>query len=251
MFIVYIPALKFENNTGKSKFTGIINNGGFEYNYVIYITPLTNPNEQNEIVSYFGNRTYKGKLCLDIDEEGIKESIDNHEVSAFFIVKVAGINNVASGSLQIYDWCKMRKGFDVWINDVCKISPDDVIVREKTTPGSTGLPVDVMFILMEQLVVQNLGKRNIKLFVENEDTNANFLVPRYQKMGFQIDSICNKKFKHDIVMEKQINLDISIIDFSFLNSTQQKEIIGGRYIKRKTNKRKIMKKKTYKRKYRK
>ena len=83
------------------------------------------------------------------------------------------------------------------------------------------------------------------------DTNANFLVPRYQKMGFQIDSICNKKFKHDIVMEKQINLDISIIDFSFLNSTQQKEIIGGRYIKRKTNKRKIMKKKTYKRKYRK
>jgi len=243
-----MPALNFENYIGQSEFTGIINHQGFDYDYTIYITPLTNESESNDIINYFGNRTYKGKLCLDIDEEGIKESIDNDEVSAFFIVKVAGINNVASGSLQIYDWCKTRKGFDVWINDVCKISSDDVIAREKTTPGSTGAPVDVMFILMEQLVVQNLGKRNIKLFVENEPTNAKFLVPRYQKMGFQIDSICNKKFKDDIVMEKQINPDISMIDFSFL-ITRPQQIIGGRYKKKKTSKRKFKKNKTYRRKY--
>jgi hypothetical protein len=243
-----MPALNFKNYIGQSEFTGTIHHQGFDYDYTIYITPLTNESESDDIINYFGNRTYKGKLCLDIDEEGIKESIDNDEVSAFFIVKVAGINNVASGSLQIYDWCKTRKGFDVWINDVCKISSDDVIAREKTTPGSTGAPVDIMFILMEQLVVQNLGKRNIKLFVENEPTNAKFLVPRYQKMGFQIDSICNKKFKDDIVMEKQINPDISMIDFSFL-ITRPQQIIGGRYKKKKTSKRKFKKNKTYRRKY--
>lgn len=243
-----MPAVNFTNNTGRSKFTGTINHKGFDYDYTIYITPLTNEQESYDIINYFGNRTYKGKLCLDIDEEGIKNSIDNNDVSAFFIVKVAGINNVASGSLQIYDWCKVRKGFDVWINDVCKISPDDIILQEKSNPGSTGVPLDIMFILMEQLAVQNLGKRNIKLFVGSEPaTNAAFLVPRYNKMGFKTDIICNKKFKDDIVMEKNINPDISIIDFSFL--INQSQVIGGKYKRKKTNKRKLRKNKTYKRKY--
>jgi len=247
-----MPALKFENNTGQSKFTGIINHGGFEYNYVIYLTPLTNPNEKNEIVSYFGNRTYKGKLCLDIHETDISNMIDVDDLSALLIVSVNGINNVASGSLQIFDWCNTRKGYDVWINDVCKISPDDVILQEKTIPGSTGVPVDIMFILMEQLVAQNLHKTNIKLFVEDEPSNAGFLVPRYKKIGFEIDKVCSRKNPGSIVMEKKrLQPNLNFIDFSFLNSTQQKQIIGGRYIKRKTNKRKIVKKKTYKRKYKK
>lgn len=246
-----MPALNFINYTGRSKFTGTINYQAFNYDYTIYLTPLTNSIEKDDIVTYFGNRRYKGKLCLDTTEQLISNTIDDNDVSAFFIVKVNNIENTASGSLQIFNWCKTRRGADVWINDVCKISPEDVILQEKTTPGSTGVPVDVMFILMEQLVVQNLGRRNIKLFVENEPKNANFLVPRYQRMGFKTDSICGKKFEHDIVMEKQINPDSTIIDFSFLKTTQPQQIIGGKYKKRKTHKRKITKNKTYRRKYRK
>ena len=246
-----MPALNFKNNTGQSKFTGTINYQGFNYDYIIYLTPLINPIEKQEIVSYFGNRKYKGKLCLEIDENRISESIDNDDISAFFIVNVAGIDNVASGSLQIYNWCEIKNGYDVWINDVCKISSDNVVLQEKTTPGSTGIPVDVMFILMEQLVFHNLGKKNIKLFVENVEPNASFLVPRYKKIGFKINTACVKKLQitnpeidFDIVMEKKINPDIN---FSFFKLQQ---VIGGRYSRRKKiNKRKLIKNKTYKRKY--
>ena len=61
-------ALNFINNTGESKFIGTINYMGMNYNYTIYIPPLTDTKEKDEIVSYFGNRIYKGKLCLDTTE---------------------------------------------------------------------------------------------------------------------------------------------------------------------------------------
>lgn len=243
-----MPASNFINTT-QSTITGTINHDGFNYNYTIYLKPF-NSREKNEIIRYFGNRIYKGKSCLDITEKDIRTILRKNDASAFFIVSVDGIDNVASGSLQIYDWCETTKGEDVWINDVCKISPMDVILQEKTMPGSTGVPVDVMFILMEQLVAQNLEKSNIKLFVENEPSNANFLVPRYQKMGFQIDSVCSQKFPHDITMEKQINPDTNIIDFTFLVN-QQLTTTGGRYKRKKTHKKKFRKNKTHRRKYRK
>lgn len=244
-----MPASNFINNTTQSKFTGILNYQGFNYDYTIYLKPFS-LTDKNEIIRYFGNRIYKGKTCLDINEKDIRTILRKNDASAFFIVRVDGIDNVASGSLQIYDWCETTKREDVWINDVCKISPMDVILQEKTNPGSTGVPVDVMFILMEQLVAQNLGKNHIKLFVENEPSNANFLVPRYQKMGFQIDSVCSQKFPDDITMEKQINLDTNIIDFTFLVN-QQLTTTGGRYKRKKTHKKKIRKNKTQRRKYRK
>lgn len=243
-----MPALNFNNNTGQSKFTGTINYKGFNYNYVIYLKPF-NSIDKNEIIKYFGNRIYKGKSCLDITEKDIRTILRKNDASAFFIVRVDGIDNVASGSLQIYDWCETINREDVWINDVCKISPMDVILQEKTTTGSTGVPVDVMFILMEQLVAQNLRKSDIKLFVENEPSNANFLVPRYKQMGFEIDSVCGQKFQHDIIMKKQINPNTNIIDFTFLVNPQL-TTTGGKYKKRKTHKRKIRKNKTHKRKYR-
>lgn len=244
-----MPASNFINNTRKSKFTGTINYQGFNYDYTIYLKPFS-LTDKNEIIRYFGNRIYKGKTCLDINEKDIRTILRKNDASAFFIVRVDGIDNVASGSLQIYDWCETTKREDVWINDVCKISPIDVILQEKTNPGSTGVPVDVMFILMEQLVAQNLGKNHIKLFVENEPSNANFLVPRYQKMGFQIDSVCSQKFPDDITMEKQINIDTNIIDFTFLVN-QQLTTTGGTYKRKKTHKKKIRKNKTQRRKYRK
>lgn len=243
-----MSAVKFKNYTGQSKFTGSINYSGFNYDYIIYLLPLTNPSEKNEIISYFGNRRYKGNLCLDTDEDIIRDVIDDEDVEALFIVSSAGIDNVASGSLQIFNWCKLRKKYDVWINDVCKVSSDDVILQEKTNPGSSGNPVDAMFALMEQLVVQNLEKPNIKLFVENIKANTDFLVPRYTKIGFQLDFACGKKFPDKIVMEKQLMPNIQLIDFSFLTSSKKQKIVGGRYKRKKTNKRKLMKRKTCKRK---
>lgn len=218
-----MPVDNFNNKTGLSKFMGRINYQGFDYDYVIYLTPLTNEIEKNEIINYFGNRIYKGKLCLGTNEETIINLINNGDVSAFFIVKVVNMDNVASGSLQIYNWCEIVAGPDVWINDVCKISTKKIILQEKSSKGSTGVPVDVMFMLMEQLAVQNLNKNIIKLFVEEDPENpgnAQFLVPRYKNIGFSIDKFCTSRLKKQslnyIVMKKKIESNKEIIDFNFL-----------------------------------
>jgi hypothetical protein len=257
-----MPALNFINHTGNSRFSGIITYNSIEYDFIIYITPLVDPNEIQEIVNYFGTRVYNGKPCLGIRKTSIAKMINSGDVSAFFIVRVSGVDNVASGTLQMYDWCDLTNDYDVWINDVCKIAPD------KQT-GSIGKPVDVMFMLMEQLVVQNLGKTNIKLFVSEKnkkrnknynikDPNASFLKQRYNNIGYNIEPSCDNKFKNENVMEKSSLVpDTSIIDYAFLQIPPQQQPpeptqIGGdikrKGYKTKTYKKKLINKKTYRRK---
>ena len=75
---------------------------------------------------------------------------------------------------------------------------------------------------MEQLVVQNLGKTNIKLYIEPEPDNFNALKPKYESLGFTknwIDdrNICPNWKGKEIVMEKNgLIPEPHIIDFSFL-----------------------------------
>ena len=78
---------------------------------------------------------------------------------------------------------------------------------------------------MEQLVVQNLGKPNIKLYIDPEPTNKGVLKPKYTDLGFTLNSeddpdICPGWTEHDIVMAKTgLSSDKNIIDFSFLDSS--------------------------------
>lgn len=252
-----MPAFDFINETGRHKFYGQIDNDGIQYEYIIYLSPFTEPNEINEIVTYFGNRLYRGKPCLDLTETDISDMISDRDVSAFFIVRVNGIEHVASGTLQIYNHCNLKNDYDVWINDVCKITSD------KDT-GKIGKPVDVMFMLMEQLVVQNLGKDNIKLVVENGQISeeiidgnlikkdySQFLVKRYEDLGFSLFNSpkCLRNFKNSTIMRKTSLQPItSVIDFSFLDiPPTSPKVIGGKYKKQKTRKRKTIRKKTHRR----
>jgi hypothetical protein len=195
-----MPAGYFNNNTNQIKFIDSIIFNGIKYNYTIYLynpTKITNP-EKQEIINYFGNRIYRGGPCLGLGTEYFKELIRGKDISAFFKVQVDGMNNVASGTLQIYDWCDPKNpnpstdNTDVWISDVCKIASPDVVDREKAIKGSTGFPVEAMFFLMEQLAIQNLQKTQIKLLVENKPDNATFLIPRYTAIGFNVDDICTQ-----------------------------------------------------------
>jgi hypothetical protein len=258
-------ALTFINKTSKTKFKGTFFSDSTEYEYTLYLLPIKKgKKEYNEIVNYFGNRIFKEEICLNVDEEVIKDYLDNQDVSAFIMVNPVGVDNIASGTLQIYDWCNTSSASspksqnmddaDVWINDVCRISRD----------GNFGNPLKALFYFMEQLVVQNLGKTNIKLIVENDHditndrSNVNVLTAKYDFLGFKNTTIINPEIcpnweGDDIVMEKiGLKEKPDIIDFNFLKSSQTRTattrntIVGGntkRNKKKRCKKNKLTKRK--------
>ena len=236
-------AIPFKNKTNQTKFQGSFDLDSTNYEYTIYLLPIKKRKEINEIVSYFGNRMFQGNLCLKIDETDIKQYLKFNDVSAFIMVNPVGIDNIASGTLQIYDWCinppsptqsqsqsqstssggspsqhiSISKSSnideaDVWINDICRVS----------SGPNTGNPLKGLLFLMEQLVVQNLQKTNIKLYIKPKKENVAALKPKYESFGFEKNhkdepNICPNWQGKEIVMEK-IGLvpDTSTIDFSFL-----------------------------------
>jgi hypothetical protein len=78
---------------------------------------------------------------------------------------------------------------------------------------------------MEQLVVQNLGKNNIKLYIEPEPDNVKVLKPKYESLGFvkNIETnpeICPNWAGTEIVMEKTgLAEETQVINFAFLEGT--------------------------------
>ena len=215
-------ALSFIKKTRKTKFQGSFQLDSTNYKYIMYLLPIIKKREYDEIVNYFGNRMFKGSVCLEVDEDAIIDYLDNNDVSAFIMVKPDGVDNVASGTLQIYNWCNTSSASqnindaDVWINDVCRVS----------SSGNTGTPLKALFYFMEQLVVQNLGKTNVKLYIDSEPGNVAALKPKYESLGFVknlIDNpeICPNWTGTEIVMEKSGLTDESqVINFAFLQSNR-------------------------------
>jgi hypothetical protein len=219
-------AIPFINKTKKTKFRGTFHLDSTDYEYTFYLLPITKQKEYNEIVNYFGNRMFKGSVCLEVDESAVADYLDNDDVSAFIMVNPVGIDNVASGTLQIYDWCNTSSksspksqnidDADVWINDVCRVS----------NSGNSGNPLKALFYFMEQLTVQNLHKNNIKLYIDPEPNNVAVLKPKYESLGFvknlnQHPEICPNWAGTEIVMEKSgLSGENHIIDFSFLRETR-------------------------------
>jgi hypothetical protein len=233
-------AIPFINKTRKTKFKGTFNLDSTDYEYTMYLLPITKQKEYNEIVNYFGNRIFKGSVCLEVDESAVEDYLDNDDVSAFIMINPSNIDNVASGTLQIYDWCNTSSkssssksssskssssksssksqsidDADVWINDVCRVS----------SSSNTGNPLKALFYFMEQLTIQNLHKNNIKLYIENEPDNVKVLKPKYESLGFvknmiQNPEICPNWTGTEIVMEKSgLTEETPVIDFSFLQSS--------------------------------
>lgn len=274
-----MSAIPFINNTNKTKFQGSFHFDSNNYEYTIYLLPIKKRDKKqiNEIIDYFGNRQFKGSICLEVDEDAVASYIDDKNVSAFFMVNPVGVDNVASGTIQIFDWCINPPNFssssikstksastkstsnsakpqnmdeaDAWINDVCRVS----------SSGNTGNPLKALFFLMEQLVVQNLGKTNIKLYITPEPDNVAVLKPKYESLGFiknftDTPDICPNWKGHEIVMEKTgLTPEQSIIDFSFLEGKQLTKSIAKSVARRTTRRTSIVtakgiKNKTHKRK---
>jgi hypothetical protein len=233
-------AFKFNNNTGKQKFIGMFSYNNLTYEYILYLPDLIEP-ERTEVITKFGNRMQKGKVCLNINENRVTTYLDNGDVSAYIIVNQVGSDETASGTLQIYDWCsgnnrRLLANRFVWINDVCRIL------------GPTGVkmvvsPIGALFYFMEQLTVQNIGKTDIYLFVDTHDVNnKNVLTNIYSKnYGFILNSEDNPSIcpgldptDNSMVMKKpSLVADKRGIDFSFLKKRSRGGKHKSRRIKRK------------------
>jgi len=239
---------KFKNNTGRHKFNGTFNYKTLNYEYILYLPILVDP-ERSEVITKFGNRMQKGKICLDVNEAIISNYLDRGDVSAYIILNQLGSDETASGTLQIYDWCSGNKQLltnaFVWINDVCRIlGPSGV----KTTAS----PIGPLFYFMEQLTVQNIKKSDIYLFVDTHDeNNKNALKNIYNNYGFTLNSLddttlcpSNGAGATLMAMKKpSLVADTIAIDFSFL----MKRKGGGKYKTRDIKHKRSHKKKTIKR----
>jgi hypothetical protein len=242
-------AYKFKNNTGKHKFSGTFSYNSLTYEYILYLPDLIDP-ERSEVITKFGNRIQKGKVCLDVDEAVVTNYLDRGDVSAYIIINEVGSDETASGTLQIYDWCSGNKkqllgNAFVWINDVCRIlGPSGV----KTTVS----PVGALFYFMEQLTVQNIKKSDIYLFVDTDDeSNKTALTSIYKKYGFTLNSlddttVCPSNGAGATLMAMKkptLVSDTSSINFDFL----MKRKGGGRRKTRHVKNKLSYKKKTVKR----
>ena len=240
-------AYKFKNNTGRHKFTGTFSYKSLNYEYVLYLPDLIDP-ERSEVITKFGNRMQKSKVCLDVTEDVVSNYLDRGDVSAYIIINEVGSDETASGTLQIYDWCsgnskQLLTNAFVWINDVCRILGPSGI---KTTVS----PVGALFYFMEQLTVQNIKKSDIYLFVDTDDeSNKTALTSIYKKYGFTLNSlddttVCPSNGAGATLMAMKkptLVSDTSSINFDFL----MKRKGGGRKTRNVKNKR-LYKKKTLK-----
>jgi hypothetical protein len=219
-------ATPFINQTTQTKFEGNFVFDSIQYKYTLYLMPIIDEAEQNEIIDYFGNRKYNNiDLCLDIDTNTIREYLDDEMVSAFVKVQPVGVDNIASGTIQIANLCKesdSEYNDDIWINDICRISLEKPNINE-------GNPLNALFFLMEQLIVQTTGHDTVKLSVKNNPPeNREFLERKYKSLGFnsnnEVDpTICPEwKYPKELVMSKSgLEPNIDIIDFTFLLETQE------------------------------
>jgi len=241
-------AYKFKNNTGKHKFSGTFSYNSLTYEYTLYLPDLIDP-ERSEVITKFGNRMQKGKVCLDVDEAVVTNYLVRGDVSAYIIINEVGSDETASGTLQIYDWCsgnskQLLTNAFVWINDVCRIlGPSGV----KTTVS----PIGALFYFMEQLTVQNIKKSDIYLFVDTDDvTNKTALTAIYKKYGFTLNSlddttVCPSNGAGATLMamkKPSLVSDTSSINFDFL----MKRKGGGRRKTRNVKNKRLYKKKTVK-----
>jgi hypothetical protein len=218
-----MPALTFNNTSGNSKFSGSVVFEGKPFDYDIYLLPLTSQNERGEIIQrissrkrYFPNGTEE--TCLGLDTTSITQMIDSNDVSAFGFVKEHGSQDEGSGSLQIFNWCSLKRKYNneleisqVWINDVCRFTP-------KGTTKSVISPVKVLFLLFEQLTSQILNKNEIYLMVEPHEYPV--LGSLYKKYGFNDVSKedCKKNKGRDAlnIMRKFINKNSDYNNFPFV-----------------------------------
>ena len=154
----------------------------FEYEY--FLLPIIGPNKseiEKMLISRLGNRMQNGKKCLDIDEDLVATNIENDEYSSIVFIRNKQDDDVASGTMQYYDWCEKGKSKgtpQIWVNDLCRIA----------TKKRQVSPVKALLLLFELIAAKYVrGVRYIHLMVDKEKPDeADLLTKIYGKYGYII-----------------------------------------------------------------
>jgi len=182
----------------------------FEYEYFLLPIIGNNKSETEQLlISRLGNRIQNEKKCLDIDEELVATNIDNDDYSSVVFIKNKNHDDVASGTMQYYDWCESGKSKgkpQIWVNDLCRI----------TTQKRSVSPVKALLVVFELIAAKYVkGIQYIHLMVDKEEPKqAEVLTKIYGKYGYTIvDSIdCGLDGDEYILMKKKIDRSKKFVD---------------------------------------
>jgi hypothetical protein len=197
----------------KIYFAGETQVDGTLFSYELFLLPVIHSDSaeidsiHEYLIKKIGTRQKDGKTCLDVTEDVVRENIDNGDYSVIGFVKNVSDpqwSDEASGTMQYYDWCKKRKGPQMWINDLCRITESVSAPHEEKKP--TVSPLKALLILFEQLSVKCLGTKlkYLHLLVEDIEPERTVLPRIYNKYGFTEVHLHECKFEDHIVMKKTI-----------------------------------------------
>jgi len=170
-----------------------VRDGSVIFEVQIYLDPLKlKEDDQKHIIEKFGNQIVKGKHCLDIDEDFVRQGIEDDEYTGFIYVKNKELQDVATGSFQVYDWCETGKS-QFWINDLCRVT--------EIEPRPTTSPVRTLLKVLERLAASKF--RSVYLMVDKEEVEKGKLPELYrEKYNFTEDVGC--VFDDAIAMKKSV-----------------------------------------------
>ena len=165
----------------KKIITGTLSYNDQTFNYAIYPNPHNQEVKiKNKLIEIFGNRIQKGKKCLGITEDIVREYITNKQYTALIYVKNNDTDDSATGALQYWDWCE-RGVKQLWISDLCRVN--------NTDSRSNISPISVLFDIIKNFSIEK-GITENYLMVEREQPGTGKLLEIYSKYGFKIDDSC-------------------------------------------------------------
>jgi len=174
---------------------------GVKFKYEIFFKPnKQKPEVKTYIINKFGDRIVKGKICLGITKEIVKETLENNDCVVIAFIKNAQQNDEASGALQYWDWCNTSKK-QLWIGDLCRVT--------ETIPKPSVSPVEALLELFSSIGKSKYALSKIHLMVQDDGgDNFKILPDIYKKYGFT-ENIESCPMDGYIIMEKDISKSTS------------------------------------------
>jgi hypothetical protein len=179
---------------------GEIHLEGEDFEYEYFLLPVIGPSKvetEKHIISRLGNRIQNGKKCLDIDEELVATNINNEDYSSVVFIKNKNHDDLASGTMQYFDWCNKGKP-QVWLNDLCRVATEKQSVS----------PVKALLTVFEMIATKYVkGVRYVYLMVDKEHPEeAVVLTKIYGKYGYTATEKCDMEGEDEyILMRKKID----------------------------------------------
>lgn len=178
------------------------------FQYEIYLLPIIGSGSESvnqELVARLGTRFHKNEPCLGVTESVVQQNIENNEYSAMIFVKNKRHNDVASASIQFYDWCDTGKN-QIWINDLCRVAE----VKQSVSP------VRILFQVAEMVAHKyTKGIYHVNLMVDNTKPDHLLLINIYKKYGFRLvdapECFMNDPNNKYSIMRKRIDRNSGLI----------------------------------------